>query len=58
MTNEVPTRAAIVEASKHPLSIVVVGVGDGPWGQMDEFGKLEVNLNPMALALLDVLLSR
>ena len=43
MTNEVPTRAAIVEASKYPLSIVVVGVGDGPWEQMDEFGKMEVH---------------
>ena len=37
VNEEEETVNAIVEASNHPLSIVVVGVGDGPWELMEEF---------------------
>ena len=37
VNSEEDTIHAIVEAAKWPLSIVVVGVGDGPWGMMKTF---------------------
>jgi len=37
VTSEAATIQAIVEASAHPLAIVLVGVGDGPWDTMREF---------------------
>ncbi|XP_053373618.1 copine family protein 1-like [Mercenaria mercenaria] len=35
--NEEEAMEAIVKASNYPLSIVVIGVGDGPWKNMNDF---------------------
>mmetsp|Transcript_1097 Transcript_1097/g.1696 ORF Transcript_1097/g.1696 Transcript_1097/m.1696 type:complete len:307 (+) Transcript_1097:68-988(+) len=37
VVNEQETIDAIIEASEYPLSIILVGVGDGPFDQAEEF---------------------
>lgn len=40
MTVEEDTREALVKASHYPLSIIMIGVGDGPWETMETFDDL------------------
>ena len=40
VTEEEETIEAIVEASDYPLSIIMMGTGDGPWTTMEEFDDL------------------
>jgi len=37
ITHESETIKAVIEASAFPLSIIAVGVGDGPWGILERF---------------------
>ncbi|KAK2961276.1 putative Periodic tryptophan protein 2 like protein [Blattamonas nauphoetae] len=37
VTNERATAEAIVNATSHPISIICIGVGDGPWDEMHRF---------------------
>eukprot|EP01117_Protostelium_nocturnum_P003084 TRINITY_DN14028_c0_g1_i1.p1 TRINITY_DN14028_c0_g1~~TRINITY_DN14028_c0_g1_i1.p1 ORF type:complete len:278 (+),score=99.87 TRINITY_DN14028_c0_g1_i1:204-1037(+) len=37
VSNVKDTTAAIVQASNYPISIIMIGVGDGPWELMEKF---------------------
>lgn len=34
-TRQSPTMVSLIQASQYPIEVIVIGVGDGPWGSME-----------------------
>lgn len=41
MSNELKDREMVCKASKYPISITVIGLGDGPFDKMERFDNLK-----------------